>query len=128
MSQSRKLVDGGITETKVFLAPIRHIISYQIIEGELHSIERGFDGGIFLNIAIGTASAAVSLFGTVLASTFQEGSIAMPVLLTLAIALAVFCIVFFSLYYKTKEESKEVFSKIRARQGGIPLPESTSNS
>lgn len=129
MDREKTLVDGGIpTSTKVLLAPIKIITSYQIIEAELKQIESGFDGGIFLNIAIGAASASVSLFATVFATTFQEGSVVGAVLLTLAIALAVFCIVFFSLYYKTKEESKEVFSKIRARQGGIPLPESTSNS
>lgn len=129
MSDKENLVDGGISmPTKVVMAPIKIITSYQIIEAELKQIESGFDGGIFLNIAIGAASASISLFATVLAATFQEGSVVGAVLLTLAIALAVFCIVFFSLYYKTKGESKEVFSKIRARQGGIPLPESTSNS
>lgn len=117
------LVDGGISmPTKVLIAPIKTIISYQIIEAELKQIESGFDGGVFLNIAIGAASASVSLFATVLATTFQDGSVAMPVLLTLAIVLGVFCVVFFVLYWRTKSESKKVFREIRSRKGGIQLP------
>lgn len=120
----RELVDRSITQTNVLLAPIKHIISYQIIEDELEHIENGFDGGIFLNIAIGAASASISLFATVFASTFQEGAIAEPVLLTLAIALAVFCIVFLWLYHRTKNESKTVFERIKSRKEGITLPDS----
>lgn len=123
MSDKDNLVDGGISmPTKVVIAPIKIIISYQIIEAELKQIESGFDGGIFLNISIGAASASVSLFATVLATTFQDGSMAMPILLTLAISLAVFCLVFFAFYWRTKNISKEVFREIRMRKGKIQLP------
>ena len=123
MGQSNKnLVDGGVSDTKVYIAPIKSIISYQIIEEELSQVESGFDRGICLNIAIACLSASLSLLATVLATSFEQGSYAKPILSTLAITLLVFSFIFLCLYFSSRKKSKGIFERIRSRKSDIPLP------
>lgn len=123
----RNLVDRSITDTKVRLVPIKTIISYQITEEELNKIEKGFDGGVSLNIAIGLAAAVVSLFATYFATTFPEGSMAGPVILTLAITLSAFFLVFILFYLKTRKESNAVFEAIRSRKDNLSLEDNDAH-
>lgn len=116
-----ELVNGGITPTKVVLAPIDKIISYQIIEHELTRIESGFDGGVILNIAVASASSALSLLITAITANFEVGSVMKPVLLSLSICLLVFCVIFFVLYYRSRKEASKIFEEIRLRKGNISL-------
>lgn len=122
------LVDGGITPTKVILAPIREIVSYQIIEHELKRLEDGFDGGIMLNLCIAFGSMSVSLFATGFSAGLSYNSVPFAIIITSAVFCLLISAILCFLHLRVRREAKQLFSDIRGRKENIILPNSLSTT
>lgn len=106
-------------------AKVESIDLYEVTDHELNILEKGSEGGLYLNFSLFLISAAISFFIT-LTTTTIDNERQFTVFCVIAFSFTIGSMILALLWWKSRESVKSITNSIRQRMA--PVGETSENS
>lgn len=113
-NQGGELFQGGTEQIRVNRGRMDSITVYDVTDQELRELERGGDGGLYLNFALSLASIAIS-FLIALATTTISSDRQFTVFVVIAIVSLVAAAVLLVVWWNCRKSVRQLVTAIKAR-------------